>query len=505
MSNEQTLCLTAVLIAFFSIPATISGVGTLGPGINASFGITAVDIQWVFTIFLLCSAGLTVPAGALARDLGMFRVFGAGSFLLSAASVLSALSPNFATLLAARGIAGCGAAALLATGPPILAAMTTEAIRNRAFSWFGTTIGLGLALGPLLTATAATAFGWHSVFWGQTILFLAAGLMMTRNGNTYETPSTQRRFRAIDAAVYFVAIVGLFYVIIEGPSTGLDNLFVQIAGSVAALGLAQLLITRPRRKDRTPDFPTPFWAWAVSSVFPSFSFFVFLLYLPTYLFVVQGADTVSVGWFMMALTIPMVGFPMVTSPLLNRGIRALTIFTVSSLLILGGMVCFVTTVTPNAPLGIVVTLGSIGAGTGMLFSLIDAQAMSEVNDGEVTRAASLINTMRLGSEATASAVFGSVLWLAALLWAERAPAEAAQLAGNAEVPSMLSQLLTGAPQVPSGLNVLASQAFHAAFNDAIVVMFLISTLTVAASYVLWLVGAIQAKRHRDARDKPMAL
>jgi MFS family permease len=501
LNKEQTLNLIAVLIAFFSVPATISGIGTLGPDIGASFDIALVEIQWIFTIFLLCSAGLTVPAGTLAMDLGKFRVFGAGALLIGAASVLSALSSNYATLLIARGIAGCGAAALLATGPPILAAMTTGAARNRAFSWFGTAIGAGLALGPLLAATISTAFGWYAVFWGQAALFLTAGVLMASISKADATPSTPRKFHAIDAVVYFLALVGFFYLVIEGPSAGLGDLTVRIAGSVAALGFAQILITRWRRPSRTHLLSAPFWAWTVSAVFPSFSFFVFLLYMPTYLFVVQGVATVSIGWIMTALTIPMVIFPMVTSPLLNRGVRASTIFSVSALLILAGMVGFLTTVTPEAPRCIVVMLGLIGAGTGMLFSLTDAQALSEVGDSEVTRAASLINTMRLGSEAAASAAFGSVLWLSAMQWAKHAQTDANQLAGDVGVSRMLSQLLAGALKVPSELNALAAEAFHAAFSDTIAVMLLISGITVAATYALWLVGAVRDKQRHSIHDK----
>ena len=496
----------AVLLAFFSIPATISGVATLGVMLGQSFDVSLTEIQWVFTLFLLCSAGLTVSAGKLAGNIGKFRVFIIGAFVLSIASFVSALSSNFTILLVARGIAGGGAAALLATGPAILSSVFQGDERNIAFSWFGTAVGSGLAFGPLLTAIIMNELGWKSVFFAHSFIFFSAAVIMLPAKGQDLLQKKMVPFDTTKAILQFITLFSISYVVIEGPVVGLTNQTVLYFSGVALLGIFLMYVRK--RKVRSPKSSqltqASFWAWSVSAIFPSFTFFVFLLYMPTYLFVVFNLEAIQIGWYMAALTLPMVLFPLSTNVLLRKGFSSVFIFAVASTSILIGMAHFILFVSPEKVQNIIYSFFLIGSGTGILFSLTDSQALQKISDNEVSQASGIINTLRLGSEAIAAAAYGSIFWLAVQNWAHQNPDILSMLSQRGPSDTMLSELAVGKLSLPSNLAHFGSLAFHSAFKNTIVVMGVLGLSVVVITGILFYrdkVKQVEELRSTDTKNR----
>jgi MFS family permease len=88
-----------------------------------------------------------------------------GAALFSLASLVSAFAPAMSVLLAARALAGLGAALLLPASLAIVrVAWTDPAARGRALGiWTGCN-GVGLAVGPTLGGALIDGFGWRGVF-----------------------------------------------------------------------------------------------------------------------------------------------------------------------------------------------------------------------------------------------------------------------------------------------------------------------------------------------------
>src|SRR5688500_20356352 len=99
-----------------------------------------------------------LAAGSMADMIGRRRVFATGVSVFAAAGVLSALSWNVVVLDVLRALAGVGAAAAAASSAALLASAFTGRARIRAFSYFGTALGVGLAFGPTVAGLLVDGF-----------------------------------------------------------------------------------------------------------------------------------------------------------------------------------------------------------------------------------------------------------------------------------------------------------------------------------------------------------
>ncbi|GGU72808.1 MFS transporter [Kitasatospora aureofaciens] len=138
-------------------------------------------------------------------------------------------------------------------------------------------------------------------------------------------------------------------------------------------------------------------------------FVTLLTYLPSYLTAVNGRDTGTAGLLMLLLTAPVLVCPMLAARLVGRGVRPLTLVFLSlACLVLGDLALTVLSSSVGAP----VLAGPMlvtGAGMGLSAGLVDGQALALVDPAKAGMAAGFLNTLRLGSEAVAVAVYGSAL------------------------------------------------------------------------------------------------
>ncbi|MBN3770538.1 MFS transporter, partial [Burkholderia sp. Se-20378] len=100
-----TLCL-AVLVA--QVDTAVVNLATRAIGDYFHAGVGA--LQWVVDSYNLTYAVLLLTGGLLADLHGRRRIFIAGTALFTVASLLCALAPSIAVLIAARALAGVGAA-----------------------------------------------------------------------------------------------------------------------------------------------------------------------------------------------------------------------------------------------------------------------------------------------------------------------------------------------------------------------------------------------------------
>ena len=154
------------------------------PNIQRDLGFSQADLTWVVNAYLIAYGSFLLVAGRLGDLIGRRKVFLAGVFLFTVASVGSGFAHTGQNLIVGRFLQGLGGS--LSAGV-IIAIIVTEfqqaAERARAMSVLTLVIAgggsLGLLAGGLLTQWAS----WHWIFFVNVpigVLTLAFGLWLIR-------------------------------------------------------------------------------------------------------------------------------------------------------------------------------------------------------------------------------------------------------------------------------------------------------------------------------------
>ena len=108
---------------------------------------------------------MVLTAGSLADRLGRRGVFAAGLGIFAVASLAAGLAPDATFLNISRAVQGIGAAAMFSVSLALVA-QEFPAGRERAMAMgvYGATIGVAVAVGPLVGGAITDGLGWRWVF-----------------------------------------------------------------------------------------------------------------------------------------------------------------------------------------------------------------------------------------------------------------------------------------------------------------------------------------------------
>ena len=135
------------------------------PSIQTDLGFTQENLQWVVSAYALLFGGFLLLGGRVADIVGRRRVFVAGLVVFTAASLISGLAWSEASLIAARGLQGLGAALITPAALSILSTTFAEGKeRNAALGAWGAVGAFGAVAGVLLGGVLTDALSWEWIF-----------------------------------------------------------------------------------------------------------------------------------------------------------------------------------------------------------------------------------------------------------------------------------------------------------------------------------------------------
>ena len=148
--------LVALAAAQFLVIMDTSIIGVALPDMQASLGFDPDDLSWVFNAYVIAFGGLLLLGGKLSDILGARRVFTAGFWTLTIASIAAGQAQSPAVEIAARAAQGVGAALIAPASLTLLMSLFGHDPRE-----------LGKALA--IYAAAAPAGGTAGVFLGGVL------------------------------------------------------------------------------------------------------------------------------------------------------------------------------------------------------------------------------------------------------------------------------------------------------------------------------------------------
>jgi EmrB/QacA subfamily drug resistance transporter len=306
-TNRKWWTLGAVCVATFMLLLDITVVNTALPKIQQDLGGSFSDLQWVIDAYALSLAALVLTAGSLADRLGRRRVFVAGLAIFSVASLLCALAPDPTFLNLARGLQGIGGAIMFAVSLALVAQeFPGGPERGMAMGIYGASIGVSVAVGPLIGGVLTDGLGWQSVF----LVNLPVGIATI--GVTYWKLRESRDPNAsrIDwggVVTFSASLLVLVLALVRGNAEGWGSpLIVSLLAAGALLMAAFIAIER--RVDE-PMLPLglfrrgAFTGVQIAAFAVSASMFSLFLYLTLYLQNFLGYSAIDAGLRYLPITV----------------------------------------------------------------------------------------------------------------------------------------------------------------------------------------------------------
>lgn len=160
--------LSVLLITIFMSLVGVSIVNVALPSIQLGLGASQSDLQWVLSGYALTFGIVLVAAGRAGDLLGRGPIYLAGVGIFTLASVAAGLALDPLGLNIARFVQGVGSGLLSPQAMGMIQQYFRGAERGKAFGFFGTVVGLSVAVGPLLGGVlielGGAANGWRWTF-----------------------------------------------------------------------------------------------------------------------------------------------------------------------------------------------------------------------------------------------------------------------------------------------------------------------------------------------------
>lgn len=166
MTNNKKNLSILIVVSITSFMGTflVSAVNIALPSIERSFSLSALELSWIITSFILGMALFMLPSGTWGDKSDNRKLFKLGLILFTISSVICFVAPNGSWLIAARFLQGVGSAFTGTTGQAILVSSFPPKKRGRVLGISVSAVYTGLALGPLLGGIITQHFGWRILF-----------------------------------------------------------------------------------------------------------------------------------------------------------------------------------------------------------------------------------------------------------------------------------------------------------------------------------------------------
>jgi EmrB/QacA subfamily drug resistance transporter len=495
--------LIAVSVATFMLLLDITVVNVALPAIREDLDAGFTDLQWVVDAYALTLAALVLTAGSLADRLGRRRVFAAGLAIFSLASLLCALAPDPTFLNLARALQGVGGAVMFAVSLALIAQeFPAGRERGMAMGIYGATIGVAVAIGPLVGGALTDSLGWESIFYLNVPIGLAA-LAVTQRKLRESRDPTATRVDWPGVVAFSGALFVLVLALLRGNVYGWGSiLIVSLFAGSAALLVAFVAVERRVDKPMLPLalFKRRTFVGVQLAAFTlSSSMFALFLYLTLYLQNYLGHSPLEAGVRYLPITVASFFVAPVAGALLSR-VDARLMLSVglagvgAGLLLMGGI---------EAGSAWTTLLGGFlvaGAAIGLLNPVIADVALSVVPKEQSGMASGINDTFRQVGIAVGIAVWGAIFVGRGADKAAEVTAGTAAASGQrprelveAASSGSLDQALVGVPpQARETLSDAAREGFLTGLNDVLTLAALIAFI--GAALALWLVREREIER-----------
>ena len=401
--SRNNAVLAIACLAQFMVVLDVSIVNVALPSIGRDLHYSATGLQWVVNAYVLTFAGFLLLGGRAADIFGRRRVYLAGLWLFTAASLAGGLATNSTWLTVARATQGVGGAILSPATLTILVTTFKGRDRARAIGVWSAVAGAGGAAGSILGGVLTAEISWRWVLFVNIpvgiVATVAALAYLTETRGHREGGQPRAKLDVVGAVAVTVGLSALVYAIV-GTATrpwtsAVTVVFLAVAvvvlvgfGIYEAKGASNPLVPLDLFRSRSV------WGANVVMFLVGAAFFAMWYFLSLYLQDVLGYGALRAGMAFLPMALVIIGGAQTSSRLLPR-IGARPLLLVGTLAATVGFF-WLSGITVRGSYWVHV-LGPgclISLALGLLFTPLAATATSSVAQSQAGLASGVLNTSR---------------------------------------------------------------------------------------------------------------
>jgi EmrB/QacA subfamily drug resistance transporter len=211
--------LLAVGLGTFMLLVDVTIVTVALPDMAVDLKTSFSALEWVVDIYALILAALLLAMGSLGDLYGRRRLYLGGLALFALASLGSGLARTTTELIAARGAAGVGGAAMYATTIALLNSAYRGRDRGVAFGIWGAVSGAAAAAGPILGGLLTQGLSWRWIFFVNLPVSVAA-LVATRRAFAADRMERRARLDFWGLVTFTAGATAVTYALIRVSAVG---------------------------------------------------------------------------------------------------------------------------------------------------------------------------------------------------------------------------------------------------------------------------------------------
>jgi len=468
--------LLAASTATFMLLLDITVVNTALPRIQRDLSASFIDIQWVIDAYTLTLAAFVLTSGSLADRLGRRRVFAVGIVLFTLASAFCGAAGSPLLLNLSRALQGVGGAILFAVSLALVAQEFVGKERATALGIYGGTIGVAVAVGPLVGGLLTTTLGWRWIFFLNIPIGLAA-LLVTL---TRVAESRDPNARGVDWAglvLFGTANTALILGLLRGNEDGWGS--GRIVGLFVASAVLLVLFIVVESRVSQPMLPLGFFrnhtfAGAQVAAFAiSASMFASFLYITLYMQNVLGYSSLDAAIRFLPVTIAAFLISPVASIAVSKVPPRVLLFAGLGIIAVG-LLLMAGVKEGDAWTTILVGLLFGGVGIGIVNPVLANIALSTVSEEHSGVASGVNDTFRQVGIAAGTAALGALF----LARAQSRIIEILPGIGSGDAHGLANGVSLGGlpPGVPTQLLAAARQGFFAGLNEIFILGAIVSAV-----------------------------
>ncbi|MGB8020303.1 MAG: MFS transporter [Candidatus Nanopelagicales bacterium] len=408
--------LGSIVLGMLAIGLDVTILNVALPTLAGELSASTGDLQWFVASYSLVVVAAILLGGLLGDRYGRRRVLIAALVLFGVGSVLCAYAGSPEQFIAARVVAGLGAAAAIPTSLSVITVTFSDEQRPRAIGIWAAASFLAFPIGPVLGGWLLSHYWWGSVFLINVpviLIGIAALLLLLPESRGPHRPP-------IDwwgVATSSTGLTALTYGFVEAGDKGWDDPVAVVAiclGLVVLTGFVAWERHLGRRSDGAPLVDMSlfssrtFTGGTILGALGLFAMIGLLFVAPQYSQAILGADAMGSG----VRLLPLVGGLMAGAVLADRiaariGARAT---------VAGGFLVLAVGLAVGATTGTDATLGFlaawtvlVGLGMGPAFATAASAALGELPHDRAGVGSAVMQAVQRVGVPLGMAILGSVL------------------------------------------------------------------------------------------------